>query len=331
MALVSGDSPKARSAIARVEKILSHSSAVALDDKAPAARRLEAIGFLGYSDLATAGSTLESLLAPSHASEVQIAAVRALAQLPERAAAASLVDRDRWLAFTPDVREAVLSVLLTGERHIQVLLDALQTESIAATAVGPSRRNRLRNHRDAAIQARARALFAAVDAGDRMRVYERLRESALKRSGNPTNGKQLFDKFCATCHEFDGAGGQRPPQGAARLGPDLSGIRNQPAEAILLHVLVPDYEIAPGYQAYAVETRDGRTLVGRLESETPASLTLRDASSQSHVTLRSQVVSMAASPASLMPTEWERTMSEQDLADLIRYLNGHGNQNPPAR
>jgi putative heme-binding domain-containing protein len=166
-----------------------------------------------------------------------------------------------------------------------------------------------------------------------MRIYEGLRGRALTRSGNPTNGKQIFDKFCATCHEFDVAGGQRPPPRAAsvRLGPDLSGIRNQPAEAILLHVLVPDYEIAPGYQAYAVETRDGRTMVGRLESETPASLTLRDASSQSHVILRSQIVSMAASPASLMPTEWERAMSEQDVADLIRYLKGHGNQNPPAR
>jgi putative heme-binding domain-containing protein len=107
------------------------------------------------------------------------------------------------------------------------------------------------------------------------------------------------------------------------LGPDLSGIRNQPAEAILLHVLVPDYEITPGYQAYLVETRDGRTLIGRLESEAPNSLTLRDASSQQHVILRSQVVSMSASTRSLMPTELERAMSEQDLADLIGYLKAN--------
>ena len=104
------------------------------------------------------------------------------------------------------------------------------------------------------------------------------------------------------------------------MGPDLSGIRNQPADAILLHVLVPDYEIAPGYQAYVVETRDGKTLFGRLESEAPNSLTLRDAASQSHVILRSQVVSMSASASSLMPNELERAMSEQELADLIAYL-----------
>src|SRR4029079_11304706 len=107
---------------------------------------------------------------------------------------------------------------------------------------------------------------------------------------------------------------------AVRGGLPLSASHNQPADAILLHVVVPDYEIAPGYQAYAVQTRDGRTLVGRLESETPNRWTIRDGSSQQHVILRTEVSSISASTYSLMPNELERTMSEQDLADLIGYL-----------
>jgi putative heme-binding domain-containing protein len=129
---------------------------------------------------------------------------------------------------------------------------------------------------------------------------------------DPSAGRQVFAAQCGACHAVDGAGGH--------VGPDLSGIRNQPAEAILLHVLVPDYEIAAGYQAYAVEIRDGRTILGRLQSEAPNSLTIRDGSSQEHVILRSDVASMSASPRSLMPAELERAMSEQDLADLIGYL-----------
>jgi putative heme-binding domain-containing protein len=149
-----------------------------------------------------------------------------------------------------------------------------------------------------------------------MQVYERLRSSVLDRTGNAASGGQVFAAHCAACHAFGGVGG--------RLGPDLSGIRNQPAEAILLHALVPDYEITPGYQAYLVETRDGRTLFGRLESETPASVTLRDASSQSHAILRTQIVSMAASTRSLMPNELERAIPEQGLADLVAYLKSGG-------
>jgi putative heme-binding domain-containing protein len=168
------------------------------------------------------------------------------------------------------------------------------------------------SHANAGIQTRARALFAAVDSGDRMQVYERLRATVLTRTANATTGKLVFARHCGACHTVDGTGGQ--------VGPDLSGIRNQPADAILLHVVVPDYEIAPGYQAYAVQTRDGRTLVGRLESEAPNSVTIRDGSSQQQVILRSDVITMSASIYSLMPNELERTMSAQDLADLIGYL-----------
>ena len=254
----------------------------------------------------------DSIGCAQHPSEIQVASVRALAQLPERSAAASLVEARRWLAFTPQVREAVLSALVVDENKIPVLLDAVEKRTIMPATIGSSRRGRLTSHRNAAIQQRAGALFAAVDSGDRMKVYERLRGAVLTRTANEANGQRVFAAHCATCHVVAGSG--------AQVGPDLSGIRNQPADAILLHVLVPDYEIAAGYQSYNVATRDGRTLFGRLESEAPNSVTLRDGTSQSHVILRSDLVSMKASPVSLMPSELERAMPEQELADLIAYL-----------
>lgn len=283
-----------------------------LDDRTPLNQRLAGIALLGHTDYATAAPTLQSLLAPRQSSELQVAAVRALLQLPDRAGADSLLDRRRWQAFTPQVRETVLSVLLVDERQTMVLLDAIEQGSIDGAALGPSRRGRLMTHRNAAIQKRARALLAGLESGDRMQVYDRLRTTVLGRAGSAASGRTVFINQCAACHTVDGNGGQ--------VGPDLSGIRNQPADAILLHVLVPDYEIAAGYQSYVVETRDGRTLVGRLESESPTSVTLRDGASQAHVILRSDVVSMSASTRSLMVGEFERTMSEQDFADLIGYL-----------
>ena len=285
---------------------------MALDDTTPADQRLAAIELLGHADYATVGRTLGDLLAPRHPFEIQVASVRALSQLPDPAAAASLVEPGRWQAFTPRIREAVLSALVADERKTPVLLDALERGAVTSIAVGASRRSRLMTHRNAAIQTRARAVLAAVESGDRMQVYERLRPRCCSAPRMPASGRQVFAAHCAPCHAVDGSGGQ--------VGPDLSGIRNQPADAILLHALVPDYEITPGYQAYVVETRDGRTLVGRMESEAPNSVTLRDGASQRHVILRSDVISMAASNHSLMPPELERAMSEQDLADLIGYL-----------
>lgn len=324
LALLSVESPQANAARRQVSGVLARSAALAVNAHAPAIVRLDAIGLLSYTDYSIAGQTLEGLLAPQQPIEVQVAAVRALARLPDRAAAAALVERRRWLSFTPEVREAALAALTADERRTVVLLDAIEDGSIARSVLSPSRRSRLTNHRNDSIRERARALFAPFESGDRMQVYERFRKVVMNHSGSAASGQRMFATHCATCHTFDGRGGT--------LGPDLSGIRNQPAEAILLHVLVPDYEITPGYYAYAVETRDGRTLVGRLESEAPNSLTFRDAVSLPHVVLRSQIASMTASPNSLMPNELERSMSEQELADLIAYLKSpRGSQAPTER
>ena len=312
MTLLSGDSEQARLARQRVDAIVARTSATALDDNAPLNQRLAGIALLGHTAYMTAGRTLQSLIAPRQSSEIQVAAVRALLQLGDRAGAASLLERVRWQTFTPQVRETVISMLLSDDAQTTILLDAIEQGSIEGVALGPSRRSRLMTHRDASIQKRARALLAGLESGDRMLVYDRLRGPVLSRTASPPRGKIVFATHCATCHAIDGTGGQ--------VGPDLSGIRNQPADAILLHVVVPDYDIAAGYQSYVVETRDRRTLVGRLEAEAPNSVTLRDGAAQAHVILRSDVISMSASIRSLMPAELERAMPEQDLADLIGYL-----------
>ena len=312
MTLLSGDSEQARLARQRVDAIVARTSATALNDNEPLSQRLEGIALLGHTDYTTAGRTLQSLIAPRQSSEIQVAAVRALLQLRERAGVASLLERARWQTFTPQVRETVISSLLSDEAQTTILLDAIEQGSIEGAALGPSRRSRLMTHRDPSIQKRARALLAGLESGDRMLVYDRLRGTVLSRTASPQSGRNVFATHCATCHAIDGTGGQ--------VGPDLSGIRNQPADAILLHVVVPDYDVAAGYQSYVVETRDRRTLVGRLEAEAPNSVTLRDGAAQAHVILRSDVISMSASIRSLMPAELERAMSEQDLADLIGYL-----------
>jgi putative heme-binding domain-containing protein len=312
MTLLSGDSEQARLARQRVDAIVSRTSAIALDDNAPLNQRVAGIALLGHTDYITAGRTLQSLIAPRQSSEIQVAAVRALLQLRDRAGTTSLLERARWQAFTPQVREAVISILLSDDAQTTILLDVIEQGSIDGAALAPSRRSRLMTHRDAVIQKRARVLLAGVESGDRMLVYDRLRGAVLGRGPNVPSGKNVFAAHCASCHAIDGTGGQ--------VGPDLSGIRNQPADAILLHVVVPDYDIAAGYQSYVVQTRDGRTLVGRLEAEAPNSVTLRDGAAQAHVILRSDIISMSASIRSLMPAELERAMSEQDLADLIGYL-----------
>src|SRR5207253_1496370 len=99
------------------------------------------------------------------------------------------------------------------------------------------RRRQLVQHRDAAIRERASKLFDKV-AGDRAKVYEDYKEVARWKA-QPANGQAVFKRVCSSCHRLDRDG--------FAVGPDLFSIRNQPKEAILLHILVPDHEITPGF------------------------------------------------------------------------------------
>jgi putative heme-binding domain-containing protein len=57
-----------------------------------------------------------------------------------------------------------------------------------------------------------------------------------------------------------------------------------------------------------------------LAVETPSSVTLRRADQAEDTILRTQIDSIQATQQSLMPEEFEKQMSKQDLADLIAFL-----------
>ena len=91
-----------------------------------------------------------------------------------------------------------------------------------------------------------------------------------------------------------------------------------------MHILIPEYEIVPGFAGYVIETKDGRTLSALIASETATSLTLRQALGEEETLLRSNIASISATALSLMPQELEKNMSRQEMADLIAYLKGEG-------
>ena len=106
------------------------------------------------------------------------------------------------------------------------------------------------------------------------------------------------------------------------MGPDLFGMRDQAKETILLHIIVPEYEIMPGFVNYLIETKDGRSLSGIIAAESPQAITLRKALNEEETIGRSNIVSIASTGLSLMPQELEKNMTRQELADLLAYLKG---------
>jgi putative heme-binding domain-containing protein len=272
-----------------------------------------AINFLAHSDYSTAGSSLQNLVGLREPAEVQVAAVRSLGQLSAPEVGPLFVSRERWRAYSPAVREAVVSTLLAQVRLVPALLGAIEKGDVPAWAVDPARRTQLLKHRDETIRKRAETAFANMQSGDRMKVYEDYK-SVLTSKADTKSGHAVFARLCTSCHVYNGEG--------SRVGPELTGIRNQPAEALLLHIIVPDYEIVAGFISYEIETKDGRSLTGLLASETATSVTLRRALGEEENILRSNITTISSTSLSLMPQELEKIMTRQEMADLIAFLKG---------
>lgn len=295
-----------------LDALVASMAVAALDADAPTEARLAAVGLLGCAGFDAAGPPLLALLDPAQPAAPQSASARALGRHRDPRAASALLEPERFASYTPSVRDEVLSGLLSQNSQVPAVLDALADGRVPTGAVDALRRRQLAQHPDPAIRGRAEAIFGAVG-GDRAHVYESYKD-VVSLPADPANGRAVFRRECASCHRLDREG--------VAVGPDLFGIRNQPKEAILLHVLVPDHEITPGYLAYTVATRDGRVLNGLIASETPSAITLRQPLGLEETIPRDAIEALAASGQSLMPQGLEQSVTRQEFADLLAFLRG---------
>jgi putative membrane-bound dehydrogenase-like protein len=285
------------------------------DRSQPVERRVSAVGLLAFAGFDRVGETLLGLVDPQQSAPLQAAAVRALGSHRGDRVTARLLAPGRFATYPPSLRDEVVSTLIAQSQHLPGLLSAIEDGRLPAAAIDALRRRQLTQHRDAGIRGRATKLFGAIQ-HDRARVYEAYKDVVTAKA-DPSNGRAVFRRECASCHRLD--------QEGSAVGPDLFGIRNQPKPAILLHLLAPDHEITPGFAAYTVATKDGRVLTGLVTSETSESLTLRQPLGREDTLLRSEIDEIQASRQSLMPTGLEKSVSRQEFADLLAYLKGEGN------
>ena len=298
-------------AVQALKEFFEVAAALVARDEATTDQKTRAVALLGYTDFNQAGEALGSLLDARHSPQLQLQAVKALERFGDLRAGELLIQSKKWAHYTPQIREAVIAALISKPQMAATLFAAIERKVIRPAEVAPMQRNRLLKHKDDAIRQGAEIAFHELQGGDRMQVYEKYRE-ALRLPSDPARGAAVFTQLCSACHTFNGMGGH--------VGPDLSGIRNQPADALLLHILVPNYEVVPGFQAVSITQRDGSSVVGHISTETENSVTLRTVYGTDETVLRTHIASLVASGLSLMPDGLEQSMTKNELADLIAYL-----------
>lgn len=298
-----------------LDNFINKVAARAVDNNEKNSLRVIATALLGYTSFNETGNVLHKLLDSRNPLELQVEAVNALARQEDVRGGQLLTAKDRWPTYTPRVRSAVTAALVSRPAFTNVLFDAIEENIIAVTDVSSTDRRRMMRNKNKEISARAETLFKELEGGERMQVYKDYRK-IIEQPADAALGKVVFSRSCSACHTYNGEGGN--------VGPDLTGVKNQPADALLLHTLVPNYEVYTDYQAISVKTSDGSSLSGRLVAETENSLTLRTAFGTDESILRSKITSLTNTGLSLMPDGLEQSMTKEEVAQLIAYLKSGG-------
>jgi putative heme-binding domain-containing protein len=145
----------------------------------------------------------------------------------------------------------------------------------------------------------------------------RLRElSDLISGGNPSDGRIVFlsqAAACSGCHRVGDTGG--------KVGPDLTHVGGTRTGGDLLEAIVyPSASFVRDFRPSVVLTNAGTTVTGVLARQTGEAITLRTAELKEVTIQRSEIDEMRESPVSIMPKGVDRTLTPQQLRDLLAYL-----------
>jgi putative heme-binding domain-containing protein len=297
---------------ASIARLFDDAARLAAGD-GPEPARVAMVRLLGLGPLDRAFAVLPDRLDPREPTAVQLAAVQALGELPDRRVGPAIAAR--WRALSPSVRREAVEVLFARPDRLGALLDAMESKTIAPSDVEPVRVKALLAIRDAAIRARASKLFAgaASPGSDRSAVVAAFR-SAAERAGDRDRGRAVFRKACATCHRAEGQG--------TDVGPNLATVAGRSPDDLLVHILDPNREVAPNYVNYTVATTDGLIATGLIAEESANAVVLKRAEGVTDVVPRSRIDSIASTGLSLMPEGLEKGFEPGDFADLIAYVRG---------
>lgn len=235
----------------------------------------------------------------------------ALGRGGDRGAAGLLINELNRKGTSPELARSIVSALAnsgTGGRELVKLAQqgklADDLHFLAAGAIARSPDQGLRN------EAKGKFKVPAAAGAEKLPPVAEL----IAMKGNAANGKPVYTKAaCITCHKVKGEG--------IDFGPDLSGIGNKLSiEAMFESILFPNAGISHGFHGLAIKTKDGGQFSGYATGETEEELTLRLPGGVQQAFKKKDIASRVEMEVSLMPPGLAGTISEQELVDLVAYL-----------
>jgi putative heme-binding domain-containing protein len=139
--------------------------------------------------------------------------------------------------------------------------------------------------------------------------------------GDPKAGEAIFwgaKAGCSDCHAILGRG--------SRMGPDLSNIGGSRPLGLIREALIPpkndpsrNYALG-GKEGVTVTLKNGNVIKGIARNRSNYSLQVVDTKGQLHLIDMANVKTLSVLDHSLMPDDYDRRLSSEELRDLLAYL-----------
>jgi len=140
-------------------------------------------------------------------------------------------------------------------------------------------------------------------------------DQLYKRRGDFDKGKVVFNTVgkCNTCHVVNNEGKE--------VGPNLTEIGSKLSrEAMFESILYPSAGISHNYETWTAVTTDGNSVTGVKVSETASELQLKGSDAIVRTLKKSDIDELVKQPVSLMPADLQKTMTVDELVDVIEYV-----------
>ncbi|WP_255037021.1 PVC-type heme-binding CxxCH protein [Lacihabitans soyangensis] len=287
-----------------------------LDASLPDSVRVQYLSLLDFLPYAQKSTILFECLKNNQPLKLQENALRQLSNYREKEIGHKVVAM--WKALSPQTRRYASDLLLYIESNHDALLTGLEKGIINIGEMNfdlERRRTLLWWTDNENTKSRAKRLFSDSGVSNRQAAMDKMKP-ALTLKGNNLNGEKVFSNTCATCHKYGSIGKE--------VGPVLTEISRKSKATMLHDILDPNAAVDPKYVNHSLETKSGAIHMGIVANETDKSVTIHKIGGEKVLINKSDIKKFRSMGTSLMMEGFENALSNQEMADLLEFLQKGG-------
>ena len=304
----------------RSPQALAEARPLLRESATPLGQRVDLIKALSeLGDAPSEGIFLSLLQSDETEPTVRMAALTALRRYSGTGIPATLLNL--YPDLNGDLRQVSLSLLASRPMWARQLLAAVSSGIIDKAAISQDSVLLMKSYRDPQIQSLLNKHFNSPQLSNSQKAKRIMDIKTLLSSGGSgakaSKGSQIFAQHCAQCHKFKDQGRD--------IGPDLTGYEMKNLDYLVPAIIDPNLGIREGFELATITLRPVGDappviLTGFITDAGNLTVTIRDLSGIRTVIARKDLAQLTRAPISIMPEGLLDQLTDQQIRDLIAYL-----------